>query len=271
MADHHVIEVHASTPFEPNIERVIVDESKVLVAASSTPMVETSTSNETGLFDTATGQPVYSRVLFDDTGNEVGRELFYYDPVTGDEIVTTTGFTGTQPQQDVEKAKMYDTLATGVVERLTEDTLYVDGAFDSVTYRDAANAAYTPAGIIAAKPQKVQMGQEDLAVTGAGIGFAAIPTAANSQGQNFPQHALVHVHVDSADNAAGIAYTTDGTNPAEAHEFERSEGQPIELDTHEEILNFRAAPLDASGDIAAAETIQITVEYNNIDEDKDDI
>jgi len=225
--------------------------------------------NPTGLLDDATGMPIFS--LLDDAGDVI--HLYYHDPITGAKTVTTTGFSPTT-STSTDKDVAYETLASGVVERIKVYTPVVDGVPGTPTYTKFSDGTpYTPVAVaeISPKPQKVQMGTEDIAITGAGVALAAVPTAANSDGDNFPSSALVHVHVDSSDNAAGIAYTTDGTNPSEAKEFERSEGQPIVLDTHEEIINFRAAPLDGAGDLAPGESIQISVEYNNIGADKDDV
>lgn len=240
---------------------------QICCAASLPPDPGVEAASSTGLSDQLTGQPIFSTL--DDNGSVL--ELFYFDPVTGAKIVTTSGFSPTT-STDAEQDVAYDTLASGVVERLRSNVNVVDGVPQPATYTKFTDgSAYTVAGDVAPKPQAVQMGQEDLAVTGAGVALAAVPTAANSDGQNFPQHAIIHVHVDSASNAAGIAFTTDGTNPSEGHEFERSQGQPITLDNHDEIVNFRAAPIDGSGDLAVAESIQISVEYNNIAPDKDDV
>lgn len=230
-------------------------------------------STPTSLIDSSTGQPVYFETLTDSDGNVVSTQHYYFDPTTGVKTVTTTGFQAATTTATSDKTA-YETLTTGVVEKLNKYVQVVNGAPQPPTFTQfGTGVAYTPVDLTRVEPRpiKVQMGQEDLTVTGASTALASVPTAANSEGENFPQHALIHVHVDSADNAYGIAYTTDGVDPSEAHEFERSEGQPITLDTHDEIVNFRSAPLDSSGDIAAAESIEITVEYNNISPDKDDV
>ena len=234
-------------------------------AGSPDPGVEAATP--TGLQDTVTGQPVYA--TYDDAGAVL--ELFYFDPVTGAKIVTTTGFSPTTTT-DSEIDTAYDTLASGVVERLRSVINIVDGVPQAPIYTlFSTGAAYVPAGTIAPKPQRVQMGQEDLTVTGAGVALAAIPGVSNSEGQKFPAHAVIHVQVDSASGAAGVAFTTNGVNPTEAHEFERSQGQPIVLDSYEEIDAFRVAPINGAGDLAPALSIQLTIEYNNIADDKDDV
>lgn len=237
----------------------------VSIAPPEDPGVEAGVA--TGLYDAATNQPVYA--VLDDGGVVI--EKFYFDPITGAKTVTTTGFSAAAaPAPKTELA--YDTLMSGVVERINKVTSFdANGVPQAPTYvRYTDNAVYAPAGVVAPLPSKVQMGSEDSTVTGTAGVALTVPTAMNSDGINFPQHALIHVQVDSSDTATGIAYTTDGAAPSEAHEFERSEGQPITLDTHEELSNFLAVPLNGQGDIDGAASIQITVEYNNISPDKDE-
>ncbi len=236
--------------------------------AEATQDVEAS--SPTGLMDEKTGQPVFS--IIDDNGNVI--ELFYFDPKTGEKIMTNTGFA---PQTDVQTKDevAYETLANGAVERLTKYVTLVDGVPQAPVYTQFNGDAYTVVDQtkVAPKPQKVQMGEEQVVVTGV-TALANIPTVTNSQGQNFPQHAYIHVNADQNATGKGISYTTDGTDPAESDtskEFEVSAGQGFHLDTYQEIVGFKAIAVNSKGEPDAALTVQLSVEYNNIDEDKDDI
>jgi len=226
---------------------------------------------ETDMIDSATGCEVYRGI------NECGDAVLYYNnPDNGEIVLTNSGFTKAAGSVTTQEA--YETLASGAVERLNQ-TVMVDaaGAITGTTYSQFGDgSAYTPADLamVAPEPQKLQMGEESFDVTGASTSLPNIPTVANSQGQNFPQHAYVHVEADSDNTAAGISYTTDGTDPAEsatAKEFEVSEGKGFDLDTWEEIDGFRAVPIDGNGDPDAALTVQVSVEYNNISPDKGDV
>ncbi len=222
-----------------------------------------------GMVDKDTGRPVFATV--DSKGNAV--DFFYFNE-NGEKIMTNSGFTA-QTDKETTQSVAYETLANGAVERLTKYVTLVDGVPQAPVFTQFNGGAYTVADVtkVAPKPQKVQMGEEQLVVTGV-TAFANVPTVANSQGQNFPQHAYVHVNADKNATGKGISYTTDGTDPAEsdtAKEFEVSAGQGFHLDTHEEIVGFKAIAVDSKGEPDATLTVQLSVEYNNIDEDKDDI
>lgn len=220
-------------------------------------------------------------------GDEVERKTLTYDDGTieykffdsdGNEVtMTNTGFTATKPVSHYLRELAYETLVNGVIEKLSKTTQVLDGVMQPPVFSQFADgSAYTPVNVmrIDPKPQKVQMGLETFDVTGLSTSLPNVPALTNTMGQAFPQHAFVHVEVDSDNTATGISYTTDGTDPAEsatAKEMEVSAGNGFELDTNEEIVNFRAVPLDGTGTPDDTLTIQLTVEYNNISEDKDDV
>jgi hypothetical protein len=230
-------------------------------------------AHQTGLYDTATGMPIFSTL--GDDGSVI--ELYFFNPTTGAKTVTNTGFTKTAPATSTHESVAYETLSSGAVERLNKYVTITNGVAGAPTYtRFYDGEPYTVIEIkkVAPKPQKIQMGQEAFAVTGVSTSLPLIPSESNSQSQAFPQHAYIHVEVDVESTAMGIAYTTDGTDPAEsatAKEFEVSAGNGFSLDTNQEIVGFRAVPLDGNGTPNDTLIIQLSVEYNNIGEDKDDV
>lgn len=230
-------------------------------------------ANPTGLVHNASGMPVFS--VIDDDGAVI--ELYYHDPVTGAKIVTNTGFSP-QTSESTQDSVAYETLASGAVEKLNKYVTLVDGVPQAPVFTQfGSGAAYTPADLTRVEPRpiKMQMGEGTFEVTATAAGFPAIPTVANSEGENFPQHAFVHVNADEDGTGAGIAYTTDGSNPANsatAVEFEISAGSGFELDTWEEINGFRAVAINRKGDDdAAATSVDVSYEFNNISPDKDDV
>lgn len=199
-----------------------------------------------------------------------------------EEINMTTGnFTKAQATSSVVKEELYDTLASGVVERVEQFRTVTIGTDGASTIGTAAykllgtDTDYTVSGTLAQKPQKVLMEVGTVQVTGTtGVALPLTVTATNSQGQAFPQSAVVQVNADTAaggNTAGGIAYTTNGVAPTEGTEFEVSTGQPINLDSNDEIVNFLAVPLNANGDIDGTLLAELTFETSNIGEDKDDI
>ncbi len=223
----------------------------------------------TGLVNKDTGQPVFS--ILD--GNNNVTELFYFNKETGEKVMTQSNFTA-QTEKTTLNETAYETKANGVVERLTKYVTLIDGVPQTPQFTQFSGEAYTVADLtkVAPKPQKVQMGEEQIVVTGV-TALANIPTATNSQGVNFPQHAYIHVNADKNATGKGISYTTDGTDPAEsdtAKEFEVSAGQGLDLDTHAEIIGFKAIAVNSKGEPDATLTVQLSVEYNNISPDKDD-
>lgn len=254
--------------------------SKIIgdIACCGLKIKGTESGTATGLYDETTGQPIYA-IYDEQTGDVI--ELYYFDPVTGAKIVTNTGFTPSQ-DRDVSTDTVYETLSNGAVEKLSRTITTIDGVEDPAVYvQFGTRVAYTPVDLTRVEPRpiKVQMAESTVTVTDAVFDFSAVVgpvTVANSEGENFPQHGLFHVNADQNSVGAGVAYTTDGSDPANsptAVELEVQAGQSFELDTFEEITNLRMVAIDRRGDADAttATSIEVSYELNNIDETKDDV
>ena len=248
------------------------------LGAGSTPptgFVPPFSAYRTDLLDIVTGRVIFRTE--DANGQEV--ELFYNND-NGEKIVVSTGFTQASASAPV-KETVYETLPTGAVERVNQFT-----SFDNVgnpqvpvfTLASDPATVYTPTGTVAEAPQRVALGTEQIDVTAA---VASLPpvVVTNSEGQDFPQHAFIHVEVGGNVTASGIAYTTDGTDPVDgtgavdpaANLFQISSGQGFDLDNNEQITGFRAVPIDLNGQPDLALVAELSVQYSNISADKDDV
>ncbi|WP_299933623.1 hypothetical protein [uncultured Pelagimonas sp.] len=109
---------------------------------------------------------------------------------------------------------------------------------------------------LAEAPIRLQLAGEALAITGAaGVALAAIPATAT----------YAEIYIEDAN----LRWTKDGSAPADNNGEQESTGGTIRLLDRAEIEGFLALTIDANGDLDAALTANVTVNYWNVAPDED--
>ena len=141
--------------------------------------------------------------------------------------------------------EMFETDTTsGAIKAVVERVNVTQG---STSYVDPdSGAAYVPTGTVASKPLRIVTGRETVASTLLGATAATLTAPANSA------YAEIHVY-----DASGITFTLDGTDPTATIGTRVNAGATFELESADEVADFKAFSL------GAAQAIGFDVTYFN--------